>query len=179
MDARVQLIAVFWSYGHSQIVPRMVVFIPVCGKAPTRQLLHRMKGGGTHLLLALVLGPLTTHPFRDGAPFLPLTETPPIFERSWSFCEMYYLFFLLNLSPSCFAFCGHRLSPRIYSDCFLAIIIEDTKYLHICLFASSPLLQHISFLLIRFTFAHNVGSPLCCFATRAHLYVHLIPPPDL
>ena len=31
----------------------------------------RMGGGGrTHLLLALVLSPLTTYPFRDGAPFL-------------------------------------------------------------------------------------------------------------
>ena len=34
------------------------------------------RGGRTHLLLALVIWPLTTHPFRDGAPFLPLIETP-------------------------------------------------------------------------------------------------------
>ena len=32
--------------------------------------------GGTLLLLALVIRPLTTHPFQDGAPFLLLTETP-------------------------------------------------------------------------------------------------------
>ena len=31
----------------------------------------------TNLLLALVIWPLTTHPFRDGAPFLLLLETPP------------------------------------------------------------------------------------------------------
>ena len=33
----------------------------------------------THFLLALVIGPLTTHPFRDGAPLLLLIETPRTF----------------------------------------------------------------------------------------------------
>ena len=42
--------------------------------------------GGTHLLLlALVISPSTTHPFRDGAPFLLLIETPPTFGRSLRF----------------------------------------------------------------------------------------------
>ena len=35
-----------------------------------------------HLLLALVVWPLTTHLFRDGEPFLLLTEASPIFGRS-------------------------------------------------------------------------------------------------
>ena len=35
--------------------------------------------GGTHLLLVIVICPLTTQPFRDGAPFLLLIETPPTF----------------------------------------------------------------------------------------------------
>ena len=39
-------------------------------------------GGGTHLLLALVIWPSTTHPFRDGAPFLLLIETSPTIGRS-------------------------------------------------------------------------------------------------
>ena len=39
-------------------------------------------GGRTHLLLALVILPLTTHLFRAGAPFLLLLETPPTFGRS-------------------------------------------------------------------------------------------------
>ena len=44
---------------------------------------ERERGGGrTHLLLALVIRPLTTHPFRDGEPFLLLIETPPTFESS-------------------------------------------------------------------------------------------------
>ena len=38
--------------------------------------LVRGGGGRAHLLLALVILPLTTHPFRDGAPFLLLIETP-------------------------------------------------------------------------------------------------------
>ena len=42
--------------------------------------------GRTHSLRALVIWPLTTHSFRDGAPFLLLTETPPkIFGRSLRF----------------------------------------------------------------------------------------------
>ena len=42
-------------------------------------------GGRTHLLLALIIGPLTTHPFRDGAPFLLLLKTLPTFGRSVRF----------------------------------------------------------------------------------------------
>ena len=42
-------------------------------------------GGRTHLLLALVIRPLTTHPFRDGAPFLLLIGTLPAFGRSVRF----------------------------------------------------------------------------------------------
>ena len=30
-----------------------------------------------------VIWPVTTHPFRNGAPFLLLIETPPTFQRSW------------------------------------------------------------------------------------------------
>ena len=41
--------------------------------------------GRTHSLRALVIWPLTTHSFRDGAPFLLLTETPPTFGRSLRF----------------------------------------------------------------------------------------------
>ena len=40
------------------------------------------EGRGTHVLLALVIVPLTMHPFRDGAPFLLLIETLPTFGRS-------------------------------------------------------------------------------------------------
>ena len=81
---------------------------------PTRSCL----GGGegrTHLFLAFVSQPLTTYPFRDGAPFLLLTETPPTFGRSFRgfHIPVVHRNFLLVLSPSCFAPCGHHLSPRI------------------------------------------------------------------
>ena len=70
-------------------------------------------GGGTHLLLALVIWPLTTHPFRDRALFLLVVETPPTIGRSLRFFNRLHRNLLLILSPSCFTVCGHHLSPRI------------------------------------------------------------------
>ena len=58
--------------------------------------------------------PLTTHPFRDGAPFLLLVETPPTFGRSLRFCP--YITkkkVWLSYPHSCFAVCGHHLSPKL------------------------------------------------------------------
>ena len=42
----------------------------------------RSPGGVTYLLLCLVVRPSPTHPVRDGASFLQLTETPPAVWRS-------------------------------------------------------------------------------------------------
>ena len=56
-------------------------------------------GGGTHLLIALVISPLTTYPFRDGAPFLLLIEIPPTFGRSLYFFRILQRNGLLTLSP--------------------------------------------------------------------------------
>ena len=44
--------------------------------------------GHTHFLLALVICPFTTHPFRDGTPFLLLVETHPAFGRSLRFVRI-------------------------------------------------------------------------------------------
>ena len=65
-------------------------------------------GGGRaySLLLGLVLRPLTTHPFQDGAPFLLLIETPPTCGRS---LRCFYILRGKKLLPSCFAACGHLL----------------------------------------------------------------------
>lgn len=41
--------------------------------------------GRTPLFIALVLWPLTTHPFQAGASFLLVLETPPVFGRSFIF----------------------------------------------------------------------------------------------
>ena len=48
--------------------------------AVSRRHINLSEGGRTHLLLAVVYWPFTTHSFRDGAPFLLLLlETPPTF----------------------------------------------------------------------------------------------------
>ena len=72
-------------------------------------------GGGTHLLLAFLshLAIDHAHPFRDGAPFLLLIETPPTFGCSVRFFHILHKKCLLILFPSCFAVCGHHVSPRI------------------------------------------------------------------
>ena len=56
--------------------------------------------GGTHLLLAFVIRPLTTHPFGDGARFLLQTETPPTFGRSFRVVHILPSFVVLLFSPS-------------------------------------------------------------------------------
>ena len=64
------------------------------------------------MLLALVIWPLATRPFGAGGPFLFLIETPPTFGCSLRFSHILHRNCLLILSPSCFAVCGHHLSPR-------------------------------------------------------------------
>ena len=82
----------------------------LCQQMPTHTQIYCRPGGrgeGTRLLLALDNGPLTMRPFRDGAPFLLLIETPPTYIcYIESVCESYR-------SPSWFVVCGHHLSPRI------------------------------------------------------------------
>ena len=70
-----------------------------------KNLNHREGGGRTHLLPVLATWPWTTHPFRDGASFLLLTETPPTFGRSLRFFHVTYFSytFLDYLILSCFA----------------------------------------------------------------------------
>ena len=61
-----------WSFGSDDDAP------PGAGaQVRGRAAIARLGGGGTHFLLALVIGPLTTPPFRDGAPFPLLVEAPP------------------------------------------------------------------------------------------------------
>ena len=72
-------------------------------------------GRRAHMLLALDIRPLTTYPFRDGAPFLLLliVEKPPSLGRSVRFFHKIYIkkTFLLILSRASLAVCGHHLSP--------------------------------------------------------------------
>ena len=81
---------------------------------------------------------LCTQTIRDGTPFLLLIETPPTFERSFFHTSRTNV--LRILSPSCFAVCGHNLSPRlaswlqtsIYSLCKLYYIFHpvDSSIFH-------------------------------------------------
>ena len=59
-------------------------------------------GGRNNLLLALVVWPLTTRPFRDGAPFLLLIEATRTFGRSLRFFPYITLFFFAFLIPTLF-----------------------------------------------------------------------------
>ena len=101
-------------------------------------------GGRTRLLLALVIWPLTTHPFRDGVPFLLLIETPPTVRRPLRCFHILHGNFLLILSPSCFAACGRHLSPRV-TICFSLLSgapHSAMSHPSISLFPLSPLLTH-------------------------------------
>ena len=69
--------------------------------------------GGTYLFVACLSHSTIDHTsIRDVAPFLLQIDTPPTFGRSLS-CFHIVHFFLLVLSPSCFAACGHYPSPPV------------------------------------------------------------------
>ena len=69
----------------------------------------------TPFLLAFVIRPVTTHPFRDGAPF-PLLQQKRHAQQSGRSLRCFHILHrsvLLVLSPSCSAACGPHLPPRI------------------------------------------------------------------
>ena len=57
--------------------------------------------------------PLTSQPFRDGAPFLLLLDTPPPLGLKFRFLHNLDKNLLLILSLSCLAVGGHRLAPKV------------------------------------------------------------------
>ena len=74
-----------------------------CRPVRKEVMMGRGGGGGTfvmhgrsrmgdvlHSLLALIIGPLTTHPFRDGAPFLPLLLRGAIVNRDPRYTQNLY-----------------------------------------------------------------------------------------
>lgn len=48
------------------------------------------RGGRTHFLLAVVVWPLTMHPFRGGPSFMLQMDAPPTFRRSFRFFHLEY-----------------------------------------------------------------------------------------
>ena len=103
-----------------QVRQAACVFRGVCEVSLFRWAQSRLEGdhvkGGrrSHLLLALVVRRLTT-PFRDETPFLLLLiiQQPPAFRFGRSLRFFHAHIYILTPSPSCFAFCGRRRSPRI------------------------------------------------------------------
>ena len=107
--------------------------------------------------LTAVIWPLTPHRLPDGAPFLVLTKTPPALLCSLRL-PIHYMQPFVYLIPFLF-----RLSspPSICykNDRFLAMYLPlwCAKFVHITLVCFPHLrLQHIPFLLVKFTFSHNV-----------------------
>ena len=77
-----------------------------------------------------IVWPLTTRPFRDGAPFPLLTkEAPPVVGRSIRFFHCYTLiFFFPILSCSCLAVCGHHLGPNSSQDSNNFLVLMCTPF---------------------------------------------------
>ena len=78
------------SYGHRPAHPYNTGAEHV-GLSPTRQTSLAPSGRGWAYCFVTCLShltTLTTHPFRDGAPFLLLLETPPTFGRSLRFLHV-------------------------------------------------------------------------------------------
>ena len=78
--------------------------------------------------------------------------------------------FSLILSPSCFAVCGHHLSPRI--AIVFSLLIPNFSMSHSSLFLISS--THPVPPFVHFTFSHYVFYSTYCFATRAHLCIFLL-----
>ena len=136
-------------------------------------------GGGAHLLLTLAVSPLTTHPVRDGAPFLLLKEIIPTFGRSLHRFHKLRGVFLPVLSPSCFAVCAHHLSPRIVSQRIVIVFSLLSKVPNSSM--SHPTVSFISSdtsrsSLVHFTFSYHVTYTLRLLR-HTGTTVHLLPPP--
>ena len=130
-------------------------------------------GGGTHLLLALVIRPLTTHPFRDGAPFLLLIGTPPTFGRSLRFFYTLHVKILLILSLSCFAVCGHHLSHRITIVFSVLYRLPNSSMSNTSNFIIPSSNASRSSLFISHSLTMPVQTLQRCFK-RAHIYSHVL-----
>ena len=155
---------------------RMTAWIFLSGVVASTGSNRDMGGrGGTHLLLDSVVWPLTTHPFRDGAPFLLLIETPPTFRRSLRFFRVLHRNCLLILSPFCFTVCGHHLSPRIaIVFSLLSSLPNSNSSMSHTSNSSSPPLTHP---VVYFTFSYYVSPTLYGCATQAHTCSHVLPLP--
>ena len=103
------------------------------------------EGGGTHLLLALVIT-IATHPFRDGTPFLLQMRDLKHLGAHYVFFRMLHRNSLFLLSPPCFAGRGSRENtsaggcPRVLQAASNSIMTrwQDAHSPCSCLLYTSP-----------------------------------------
>ena len=126
------------------------------------------------MLVSLAIWPLTTCPFRAGAAFLLLTETPSTFGCSLRFFHIRYLETVSLSYP-------HPVSPSEATTYLLGYrsfsrysLVYQTLPCHISLISSSPPLTHPVAPCIYFTFSHYLSPTLHCCATRAHMCIHAL-----
>ena len=130
---------------HECVAPRgLTCFIDTFYKKKSRTSAGSSTNFRSVLIFAclshLTIDHASLSPFRDGAPFLFLIETPPACGRSLRFFHILHRKWLLILPPSCFAVCGHHPSPRIaIVFSLLSIMVYQTLPCHIRLISSPPL----------------------------------------
>ena len=86
------------------------------------------RGRGAYSVVACLSDLTIDHAYLSRRSTVPtpnsLIETPPTLGRSLRFCHIFHWNCLLILSPSCFAVCGHHLSP------WIAIVFSLLSSLH-------------------------------------------------
>ena len=135
---------------------------------------RRVGGRRTHLMLAVVISSLTTHSFRDGTPFLLLSNNRHLniwalsrfLPHTWYYITSYSLPLWLPVVTICLL--GWRLFPRYYS-------MYRTSPCHTHLLSSSPLTSSVP--------QSTVHYQVCRLYSRLRRHtgssVHLLlPPPD-
>ena len=106
-----------------------------------------------------------TYSSRDGAPFLLLIKPLQCLGAQYVFSLLYHFEMFIS-SSSCFAICGHHLSPRVAMVFLLLSRVPNLSICQIRLFSSSPPPTHpILF--------HYVTSSVFCCARKEAGGVHL------
>ena len=112
----------------------------------------------------------TTNLFRDGAPFLLLIETSPMFGRSYasSICPIKTVCLLVQ-SPSCSPSVAaiYLLGQRSFSR-YSPVYQNLPCHIHSSNFLISS--NASRFFFVYFTFSYYVSPTLYCCAARAHIY---------
>ena len=131
--------------------------------------------GGTRLLTSLVMSPLTSHPFRDGAPFSFQTKKPPTFGRSSRHYYVLYITDCLSCLLPVPAVCGHHISHSIATVSLFSLAYR-TLPCQIHLIPPFPLVTH-PFRSTILTLSYYMRPILYCCTTLEHMCIHIVTPP--